>query len=163
MGLIVSSLKDTKAFGENKTGEEEPYKGILGESSPIILFDGLCNFCSSIVFFTIKRDKNSVFKFAPLQSNAGRYLLKRFNLPTENHNSFVLVEQNRFFIKSNAVLRVAKRLGGIWSLLYVFMLVPNPIRDFIYDIMAKNRYRWFGRKEECLVPTPDIKNRFLDF
>jgi len=135
---------------------------ILEENKPIILFDGVCNLCSGIVLFTIKRDPEGIFRYAPLQSEIGQRLLKRFNLPMDDFHSFILVEGNRCYEKSTAALRVGRRIKRLWPLLYVFMLIPKPIRDFIYNVIAKNRYRWFGKRDECLIPTPDIRSRFLE-
>ncbi|MBI2487857.1 MAG: thiol-disulfide oxidoreductase DCC family protein [Deltaproteobacteria bacterium] len=134
----------------------------IPQNNSIILFDGVCNLCSGIVLFTIRRDPQGIFKYAPLQSETGKSLLKQFGLPIDDFDSFVLVEGNKYYQKSTAVLRVAKRIRGLWPLIYLFIIVPRPIRDFIYDIVAKNRYRWFGKKEECLIPTPDIKSRFFE-
>jgi predicted DCC family thiol-disulfide oxidoreductase YuxK len=125
------------------------------------LFDGLCNLCSGIVLFTIKKDPEGMFKYAALQSDAGRSFLKRFALPMDDLNSFILVEGNKHYLKSTAALRVVRRMRGLWPLLYVFMIIPRSIRDLIYDLLVKNRYKWFGKKDECLIPTPDIKGRFL--
>jgi predicted DCC family thiol-disulfide oxidoreductase YuxK len=134
----------------------------IPNDQPIILFDGVCNFCSGIVLFTIKRDPEGIFKYAPLQSEAGQGLLKHFGLPANDFNSFILIEGDKCYQKSTAVLRVARRIKGLWPLLYLFIVVPRPIRDFIYDIVARNRYRRFGKKEQCLIPTPDIRSRFLE-
>ena len=132
------------------------------QNNPIILFDGVCNLCSGIVLFTIKRDPEGIFRYAPLQSEVGKSLLKQFNLSTDDYHSFILIDGNRYYLKSTAALRVAKRIKGLWPVLYMFIVVPGPIRDFIYDFVAKNRYKWFGKKEECLIPTPDVKGRFLE-
>jgi predicted DCC family thiol-disulfide oxidoreductase YuxK len=114
------------------------------------------------VLFTIRKDPQGIFKYAPLQSEVGQSLLKQFNLPMDDYHSFILIEGNRYYRKSTAALRVARRINGLWSILYASIVVPRLIRDFIYDIVVKNRYRWFGKKEECLIPTPDIKSRFLE-
>lgn len=134
----------------------------IRKDHPIILFDGVCNLCSGIVLFTIRKDPQGIFKYAPLQSEVGQSLLKQFNLPMDDYHSFILIEGNRYYRKSTAALRVARRINGLWSILYASIVVPRLIRDFIYDIVVKNRYRWFGKKEECLIPTPDIKSRFLE-
>ena len=135
----------------------------IRKDHPIILFDGVCNLCSAIVLFTIKKDSEGIFKYAPLQSDVGQSLLKQFSLrPVDDYHSFILVEGDRYYQKSTAALRVAKRLNGLWFILYGFIVVPKPVRDFIYDVVVKNRYKWFGRKEECLIPTRDIKGRFLE-
>ncbi|HWP90847.1 MAG TPA: thiol-disulfide oxidoreductase DCC family protein [Thermodesulfobacteriota bacterium] len=134
----------------------------IPKEQPIILFDGVCNFCSGIVLFTIRRDPEGIFKYAPLQSEAGQGLLRHFGLPTDDFNSFILVEGNKCYQKSTAILRIARRIEGLWPLLYLFVLFPRPVRDFIYDIVVKNRYKWFGKREECLIPTPEIRSRFLE-
>ena len=128
----------------------------------ILLFDGVCNLCNGIVQFTIKRDPKGKFKFASLQSDAAQLLLKKFGLSTDDFDSFVLVDGNKYFLKSSAGLQVLKELGGVWKLFYVFIIIPRPIRDFIYNIIAKTRYRIFGKRDQCMVPTEDIKQRFLE-
>ena len=130
-------------------------------SQPIILFDGVCNFCNGAVNFAIKRDKNKIFKFAPLQSEIGRTLIKQFNLPENDMRSFLLIENGKLYNKSTAALRVCRHLKGLWPLCYGLMIVPAFIRNAAYDLIAKNRYKWFGQKEECMVPAPDVKARFL--
>jgi predicted DCC family thiol-disulfide oxidoreductase YuxK len=129
---------------------------------PVVLFDGVCNLCSWSVNFIIDRDPGARFRFAPLQSAEGRRLLARFGLPAEPITSMVLVEQDRCFTRSTAALRIARNLGGAWPLAYVFMLVPRPVRDVIYDWVARHRYRWFGRSDACRVPTPELRSRFLE-
>ncbi len=127
----------------------------------ILLFDGVCNLCNGAVQFVIERDTRQAFKFASLQSEAGQSLLQRFQLPTEKFDSFVLVEGEKFYTESTAALRVTRQLPGAWSWLYAFIIVPKPIRDFVYRTIAKNRYRWFGIQESCMMPTPELKARFL--
>ena len=134
----------------------------IPQNNPIILFDGVCNLCSGIVMFTIKRDRQGIFKFTPLQSDVGQSLLKQFNLPMDSYQSFILVEGDRYYQKSTAALRIVRRMNGLCSILYVFIVLPRPIRDFIYDLIVKNRYKWFGKKEKCLIPAPGIKSRFLE-
>ena len=128
---------------------------------PVILFDGVCNLCNGLVNFVIHHDPKAKFVFAALQSESGQKLLKQFHLPTNDFNTFVLVDDGKYYKKSTAALKVLKGLGGLWSFFYIFILIPFPIRDFVYNIIASKRYRWFGKKDKCLVPTPDIKNRFL--
>jgi predicted DCC family thiol-disulfide oxidoreductase YuxK len=130
-------------------------------SYSIILFDGVCNLCDGVVQFVLKKDKKARFRFAALQSESGTAILKQFGLPTEVYHSFVLVESGRAYQKSEAALHVLKGLGGVWILLYGFIIIPRPIRDFIYDWVARNRYRFFGKKDECMLPTPEIRARFL--
>jgi len=127
----------------------------------VILFDDCCNLCNGVVQFVIKTDKRKNFKFAAMQSESGQALLKRSDLPTENFNSFVLIIGCRYYIKSRAGLLVFKELGGYWKLLYIFILIPRPLRDLVYDIIARNRYLIFGRREQCMVPTAETKDRFL--
>jgi predicted DCC family thiol-disulfide oxidoreductase YuxK len=132
------------------------------EIKPILLFDGVCNLCNSLVSFVIRRDPKGIFQFASLQSDTGQRLLLQQGLPTSHLNTFVLIEGNRYYTKSTAALQLFKRLGRLWTFLYVFIIVPRPLRDMVYHWIAKNRYKWFGKKEQCMLPTPDIKERFLD-
>ncbi|MEK3887574.1 thiol-disulfide oxidoreductase DCC family protein [Bacillus sp. FSL K6-3431] len=127
---------------------------------PVILFDGVCNFCDSSVQFIIKRDPNSYFHFTSLQSPIGQSLLKEYNVPA-NIDSMVLIENDKLFYRTSASLRICGRLTGLWKLLYIFLLIPPPIRNIFYHIIAKNRYKWFGKKDSCTLPSPDIKKRFL--
>jgi predicted DCC family thiol-disulfide oxidoreductase YuxK len=138
-------------------------KSLLGGGfmKNIILFDGVCNFCNQSVQFIIKRDPKGIFQFASLQSEVAHKLIKRYGI-NENIDSFVLISDDTFFVKSNAALKVCRKLNGIWKWLYVCYAVPRPIRDFFYDIIAKNRYKWFGKNDHCLLPSQDIRNRFLD-
>lgn len=126
----------------------------------IILFDGECHFCDQSVQFIIKRDPKGRFTFASLQSDIGKELLKKFHVP-EDMDSLVLIEENKCYVQSTAALRVYKNLKGAWKIAYVFLAVPKPIRDFFYDLIAKNRYRWFGKKESCPLPSPEERKRFL--
>ena len=130
-------------------------------TEPVILFDGVCNFCNGAVNFTIKRDKNKIIKFAPLQSQVGEALIKQYGLPENDMRSFLLVENGKLYSKSTAALKVCRYLKGLWPLCYGFIIVPAFIRNAVYDLIAKNRYKWFGQKKECMVPTPDVKARFL--
>ena len=129
---------------------------------PIILFDGVCNFCNSAVNFVIKRDKNSALKFTTLQSNIAHQMLAHQNIPTNDLSSFVFIENEKIYTRSTAALRVCKYLTGLWPLMYGFIIVPKFIRDGIYNWVAKNRYRWFGKTKECMIPTPEIKAKFLN-
>ncbi len=127
----------------------------------IILFDGLCNFCNFWVNFLLDRDKKDKFRFTPLQSEKGEELLKKFNLSTKDFDTFVLIDGNKYYIRSTASLIVAKNLGGLWKVLYSLIIIPGPIRDFIYNLVAKNRYKLFGKKESCRIPTPEERSKFL--
>jgi predicted DCC family thiol-disulfide oxidoreductase YuxK len=130
-------------------------------TDPIILFDGVCNFCNSAVNFTIKRDKKKIIKFAALQSEAGIQLTKKYGLPENDMRSFLLIENGEMYNKSTAALKVCRRLTGLWPLVYGFIIIPAFIRNAVYDFIAKNRYKWFGQKQECMIPTPDVRARFL--
>ncbi len=131
-------------------------------SHPVILFDGVCNLCNGAVQFIIKRDKKKQFRFASLQGTTGSELLKQHDLPADVFNSFILIEKNKIYTRSTAALRVAWKLSGGWKLLYGFMIVPRFIRNAVYNMIAKNRYKWFGRKDECMIPMPELKERFLE-
>lgn len=127
--------------------------------SAIILFDGVCNFCNSSVNFIIERDKQNYFKFAPLQSESGQKYIEQFDL--SELDSIILVENEKAFTHSTAALKIAKALGGIWSLFYIFIIVPKFIRDFFYKLFAQYRYKLFGKKDQCMMPTPEIREKFL--
>lgn len=127
----------------------------------IILFDGICNVCDRSVQFIIAHDPSHKFKFASLQGETGRFYIENCQLP-EGLDSIVLIEGKDVFFKSTAALKIAKQLSGLYPLLAIFLIIPKPIRDFFYDIVAKNRYRWFGKKDHCMVPGPKDKQRFLD-
>lgn len=127
----------------------------------IILFDGVCNLCNGSVQFIIKRDKKAVFKFASLQSDIGQSILKEYKIPAGDLFSIILVENNKAYSRSTAALHIARRLDGAWKILYIGILFPKFLRDRIYDWVAKNRYRWFGKKEECMIPSPAMRERFL--
>lgn len=131
------------------------------EDKHIILFDGVCNLCNNTVLFLIKRDKKRLLQFASLQSGIGQQLLKAAGLSATVFNSFVYLEGGKVFTKSTAVLKVLRQLNGFWRLFYIFIIVPKPLRDVVYDLIAKHRYRLFGRKNKCMVPTPELQNRFL--
>jgi predicted DCC family thiol-disulfide oxidoreductase YuxK len=130
--------------------------------NPIILFDGVCNLCNNAVQFVIKNDKIGKFRFAALQSETGQSLLQQYNLPLQGFNSFVLVQNEKVYLKSTAALKVAKQLNSPVKLLYGFIIVPAFIRNAVYNIIANNRYKWFGKKENCMIPTPALQSRFLN-
>lgn len=133
----------------------------MEDNKSLLLFDGVCNLCNSSVQFILLRDKKDRFRFASLQSDYGQNLLREHNLPTESFNSLVLVENGKVYKKSTAALRIARKLKGLWPILFAFIIIPPFIRNFVYDIIAKNRYRWFGKKEECMLPRPEWKQKFL--
>ncbi len=128
---------------------------------PIILFDGVCNFCNGAVNFTIKRDKKATIKFAALQSETGRQLVQQYGFPADDMRSFLFIKNGKVYNKSTAALRVCRHLKGLWPLCYGFIIVPAIIRNGIYDWIAKNRYKWFGERQECMIPSPEVRARFL--
>ena len=130
-------------------------------NQPIILFDGVCNFCNAAVNFVIKKDKNKHIKFAPLQSDAGIQLIKQYGLPANVMGSFLFIENGKMYNKSTAAFKVCRHLKGLWPLCYGFMIVPAFIRNAVYDWIAKNRYEWFGKRQACMIPTPEVRARFL--
>jgi predicted DCC family thiol-disulfide oxidoreductase YuxK len=127
----------------------------------IVLFDGVCHFCSKSVQFIYKRDPNEVFLFASLQGEAARELRREHSI-SDHVDSLILIEDNRVFFRSTAALRICRNLSGGWRLLYVFVVIPIPIRDWVYNLIAKNRYRWFGKTESCELPSKEVRNRFLE-
>ncbi|MCF8298314.1 MAG: DCC1-like thiol-disulfide oxidoreductase family protein [Saprospiraceae bacterium] len=127
-----------------------------------ILFDGICNLCNASVLFTIKRDYNSKFKFASIQSAAGQIILKESSLPTDELKSIVCLIDGEIYIKSTAVLKVLKELKFPWKLLYSLIIIPKPIRDFFYDLIAKSRYKIFGKRQSCMIPNHELRNRFIE-
>ena len=128
---------------------------------PIVLFDGVCNLCNGAVQFIIRHDKKEKFLFASLQSEIGKRILSSNNLSRDDLKTFLLIEDDKVYTKSTAALRVIKQLNGVISILYTFNVIPKFIRDSIYDLVARNRYNWFGKKDECMIPTPQLKARFL--
>ena len=127
----------------------------------LILFDGVCNLCNSSVNFVIDRDKKEKFKFASLQSKEAQEILGKYEVQTGEIDSIILIKQNKVYYKSSAILEISKDMGSFWSMLYVFKIVPTFIRNWIYDSVAAHRYQWFGKRDQCRIPTEDLKNRFL--
>ncbi|HUR99672.1 MAG TPA: thiol-disulfide oxidoreductase DCC family protein [Pyrinomonadaceae bacterium] len=139
----------------------------------VVLFDGVCNFCDASVNFVIDHDPEGYFKFAPLQSDAGKKLAAEHGLASETGespavedlipiDSVIVIEDGKAYTHSTGALRIARRLTGIWSMFYAFIVVPKPIRDFFYRLFAKYRYRLFGRKDQCMLPSPEVRTRFLN-
>jgi predicted DCC family thiol-disulfide oxidoreductase YuxK len=129
--------------------------------SAVILFDGVCNFCNGAVNFIIERDKTGYFKFAPLQSEIGEKLLAENGIDKIEPDSVVLIEDGKVYTHSTAALRIARKLDGAWKLSYGFVVVPRFIRNFFYRMFAKYRYKMFGKQDACMLPTPEIRQRFL--
>jgi len=132
------------------------------ENKSIILFDGVCNLCNTSVNFVIKHDKKAQFLFASFQSDAAKELLLHFNLKNLNTDTVILIEDHKVYDKSTAALKISKRLDSGFKAFYAFIIVPKIFRDWVYNFIAKNRYWWFGKRESCMVPSLDLKKRFLD-
>lgn len=133
------------------------------QNKKIILFDGVCNLCDSTVQYIIKRDKKDIFRFVPIQSELGQKILKHLGISERNIDSIVFYEPGKaYYYKSHAALKIAKNLGGLYAYAIIFKLIPSFLRDLIYDYVAKNRYKWYGKKESCMIPTPELKEKFLD-
>ncbi len=130
--------------------------------NPIILFDGVCNLCNGAVQFIIERDKEQVFRFASLQSEIGQKYMLDAGLSLDEIDTILLVENDEIYSKSTAALRIAKRLNGLWFIMYGFIIVPTFLRNGVYDFIARNRYKWYGKQDSCWMPTPDLKKLFLD-
>ena len=128
----------------------------------VILFDGVCNLCNSTIQYIIKKDTKNTFYFASLQSDAAKNILLQYPEKKIELNSIVFSDNNKIYIKSSAVLRIFWSLGKGYKILIIFWLVPRPIRNFVYDYIAKNRYKWFGKREQCLLPDEENKKRFLE-
>jgi len=126
-----------------------------------VLFDGHCNLCSGSVKFIVRRDPQRRFRFAPLQSAIGAEIVERFGRESRDLSSILLLEGDRLYDRSSAALRIARGLRFLWPILSVGLLIPAPIRDWIYSWIARNRYRWFGKTEACMMPTDDLRARFL--
>lgn len=139
-----------------RTGEE------VSVGHPVILYDGTCGFCNRVVQFIIPRDRGGRFRFAAIQSVTGKRLLVEQGIDPEHLNTFVLMAEGRMFTRSTAALEVARRLDGAWPLFYAFIAVPGVIRDGVYHFIARNRYRWFGRTEACMLPDAKVRERFLE-
>lgn len=132
------------------------------QQQPVVLFDGVCNFCSGAVNFVIRQDKQKKLRFAALQSAAGQRLLQAYKLPTQHFDSFVFIENDKAYHSSTAGLKLYNQLPWYWKWTQVFWLIPRFMRDALYNLVARNRYKWFGKKESCMVPTPDLRSRFLE-
>lgn len=131
-------------------------------SEAIILFDGVCNLCSGSVQFIIKRDPQGYFKFASLQSDYGQQQLQKNNLQQSSFNSIILLSGNKVHQRSDAALEIAKKLTDAWPLFYGFKILPRFLRDSVYNLISRNRYKLFGKKDACWIPTPELKSRFKD-
>ena len=127
----------------------------------IILFDGVCNLCNSTVKRVIKNDKKDIFRFTALQSAVGMVMVSELGIDTAKIDSIILIEGDSYSVKSTAALRIAKELSSAYPILYGFIIIPAVIRNWVYDFIAKNRYKWYGRQDSCMIPTPELKKKFL--
>lgn len=126
----------------------------------VVLFDGVCNLCSSSVQFIIARNSKKNIKFTSLQSDFGQAQLSKYQLPPEVR-TIVLIKDGKSFIRSDAVLEICKDLNGLYPILSLYQLIPRPLRDWVYDFVARHRYRWFGKKDQCWIPSPELQSRFI--
>lgn len=134
----------------------------MENNKKIILFDGVCNLCNTTVQFVIKKDKDDLFRFTALQSEAGKRLLTKRNIDTENIDSIIFIEPNvAYYTKSTAALKIGKDLKGLRTLSSILLWLPESFRNIVYDFVAKNRYKWYGKKESCMIPTQELKNKFI--
>ena len=135
----------------------------IPENKKLILFDGVCNLCNEAVLNIIKQDKKDIFLFKALQSNTGKNIINELGIDTSKIDSIVLyIPGEDYFIKSEAAFKIANEFYGIWKLIQVFRIFPVFFNDFFYDFIARNRYRWFGKKEECMIPTEKLNSKFLN-
>lgn len=133
----------------------------MKQEHAIVLFDGVCNFCNDRINFIIKHDKKDYFRFAALQSDTGKKILADHGILIPDLDTFILVEGGKTYDRTTAALRIAKHLDGLWPAMYVFIIVPPFLRDLVYKVIAKNRYKWWGEKESCMIPTPEVRLKFL--
>jgi len=155
-------MTDRSDDAETATDSPDPATIVDDLDAPLILFDGVCNLCNSFVRLVVGHDETGVFRFAPLQSEIGQEVLGRHGLDTEDFDSVVLVEDGEYYTKSAAALRICGRLDFPLSLLGPFRYVPRFVRDPVYDLVARYRYRLFGRSDECQIPEPEIRERFTE-
>lgn len=128
---------------------------------PILFFDGVCNLCNSSVQFVIRHDKKNQFLFAQLQTPAGQKALANTDIPSSGKESVILHIDGKYYTRSSAALHTLRLLGWPWATGFVFIIVPKPVRDAVYNFISRNRYRWFGKKDHCMIPTPDLTKRFI--
>lgn len=133
-----------------------------GSKTNIVLFDGKCNLCNNTVQFIIRKDPESKFRFSSLQSESAQLLLGQLGLPHDSFDSIVYITEDAFYIKSTAVLRILRGLSGGLRHLYILIIIPRFIRDVVYDFIAERRYKWYGVRESCMIPTPELQKRFLE-
>lgn len=128
----------------------------------VILFDGVCNLCNYWVNFAIRHDRKNKLKFTPLQGETAKQLLPQFHINPTSLSSVIFIDGGKAYTQSSAAIQICKHLNGGWKLFYGLIIIPKFIRDFLYNVIARNRYKWFGKKGSCMIPTPELKGRFLD-
>ncbi|MBA2671698.1 MAG: DUF393 domain-containing protein [Gemmatimonadetes bacterium] len=163
MTVSHTTIPSRPQIPEGRDREAAPVSaGRISEPEAVVLFDGVCNLCNASVLFVIDRDPTGYFRFAPLQSREAQRRLDQLGCGAAGDlSSIVLLEGGRCYRRSSAALRIARRLRGLWPLLYGFSVVPAPVRDLVYAWIARNRYRWFGQAAECRIPSPELRSRFL--
>lgn len=135
----------------------------LAAKNKIILFDGVCNLCNNAVQFVIARDTKDIYRFASLQSDVGKQLTEERGIDISVTDSIILIEPGvAYYTKSAAALKIAQSFGGVWKLIGILQWIPEKISNVVYDYVAKNRYGWYGKKDNCMIPSPDLQNKFLD-
>lgn len=154
----LSAVRDKPAKGMLFLGA---FNAVTSKYQNLILFDGVCNLCTSSVRFIIRHDREAVFKFLSIQSELGRELYSAAGFDPDDFNTLVLLTGGRTLARSDAALEIVKQFAGVWRMFAVFRIVPSPLRDWVYGVIARNRYRWFGRHDTCMIPTEDIRQRFL--
>jgi predicted DCC family thiol-disulfide oxidoreductase YuxK len=134
----------------------------VNKNKPIVLFDGICNYCNYWVNFAVRRDSKQKLLFTPLQGETAKRLLPQYNISPTALSSVILIDKEKAYTQSTAALRMCRYLDGGWKLLYGLIIIPKPIRDFFYNIIARNRYKWYGKRDECMMPSPELRDRFLE-
>ncbi len=158
--LKIAIFNNTFANRKNPMKEENTH---IVNHRKIVLFDGVCNLCNGAVNFIIAHDKKDVFRYASLQSEIGKKLTSERGLDPNEIDSILLIEPGKaYYRKSTAALKISEDLSGGYKLLKIFLLLPASLRDRVYDFIASHRYKWFGKKEECMIPSPELKSKFLD-
>ena len=136
--------------------------GLIPENKKLILFDGVCNLCNASIQYVIKHDKKNIFLFTPLDSEIAKHVIKTYQIDSSTIDSIILYEPTKGVkIKSSAALQIASKLGFPRNLLTIFFIIPPFIRNWVYDFVAKNRYKWYGKREECMIPTKELKQKFV--
>ena len=134
----------------------------MDEHQPVLLYDGICHLCNGLVRFVIRWDRKKTIRFASLQSDRGQSFLKDREMPTDDFDTLVYIKEGKYYVRSTAVLEVLKDMGGFWRVFYIFIILPTCLRDPVYRLVARLRYRLFGKSDQCTIPAPEIRERFLD-